>query len=363
MKRKINLALLFGGQSAEHAVSLESGKNVMDALDQNKYQTHLIAIDKNGVWRHINDPAVLRKTDVARPIDVAQAGARVFIVPTANGVQILNCDSREFICEVDCVFPILHGPYGEDGSMQGYLRLLGIPYVGVGVLGSAVGMDKDVAKRLLKEAGLPIGKYLSLQRHEQNTLNFSEIKKQLGLPFFLKPANMGSSVGVHKISDETQFAAALADAFSYDTKVLFEEFIDGREIECSVLGNHELRASVAGEILPQHDFYSYEAKYLDDNGATLKIPAELTAAQSENVRQMAMQVFKTFCCEGMGRVDFFMTKNNQLLVNEINTIPGFTKISMYPKMWSHSGIPYSDLIDQLIGLAFSRFQEEKALKR
>ena len=166
--KKINLALIFGGQSAEHAVSLESGKNVMDALDQNKYQTHLIAIDKSGAWRHIADPSVLRKTDVARPIDVSKVGARVFIVPTADGVQILNCETREFIASVDCVFPILHGPYGEDGSMQGYLRLLGIPYVGVGVLGSAVGMDKDVAKRLLRDAGLPIGKYLTIARHEQN---------------------------------------------------------------------------------------------------------------------------------------------------------------------------------------------------
>ncbi len=361
--KKINLALIFGGQSAEHAVSLESGKNVMDALDQNKYQTHLIAIDKGGAWRHIADASVLRKTDVARPIDVSKVGARVFIVPTADGVQILNCETREFIASVDCVFPILHGPYGEDGSMQGYLRLLGIPYVGVGVLGSAVGMDKDVAKRLLRDAGLPIGKYLALARHEQSSMDFAEIKKQLGLPFFLKPANMGSSVGVHKISDEAKFKSALADAFSYDTKVLFEEFIDGREIECSVLGNHEPQASVAGEILPQHDFYSYEAKYLDENGAKLKIPADLTPAQSENVRKMAIQVFKTFCCEGMGRVDFFMTKNNNLIVNEINTIPGFTKISMYPKMWGHSGIPYSDLIDKLIEFSFARFKEETGLKR
>ncbi len=361
--KKINLALIFGGQSAEHAVSLESGKNVMDALDQHKYQTHLIAIDKNGVWRHIAEPAVLRKTDVAKPIDAASVGARVFMVPSAKGVQILNCDTREFIADVDCVFPILHGPYGEDGSMQGYLRLLGIPYVGVGVLGSAVGMDKDVAKRLLRDAGLPIGKYLCLARHEQSQLSFAEIKTQLGLPFFLKPANMGSSVGVHKITDETKFKTALADAFSYDTKVLFEEFIDGREIECSVLGNHTPNASVPGEILPQHDFYSYEAKYLDENGAKLKIPADLTSAQAENVRKMAIQVFKTFCCEGMGRVDFFMTKNNHLIVNEINTIPGFTKISMYPKMWGQSGLGYSDLIDKLIELAFSRFKEEKDLKR
>ncbi len=361
--KKINLALIFGGQSAEHAVSLESGKNVMDALDQNKYQTHLIAIDKSGAWRHIADPSVLRKTDVAAPIDVERAGARVFLVPTNDGVQILNCDSREFVAHIDCVFPILHGPYGEDGSMQGYLRILGVPYVGVGVLGSAVGMDKDVAKRLLRDAGLPIGKFLCFEKHDQSSLNFAEIKRQLGLPFFLKPANMGSSVGVHKVSDESSFTKATADAFDYDTKVLFEEFIDGREIECSVLGNHEVSASEPGEILPQHDFYSYEAKYLDENGAKLKIPADLTRPQAENVRKMAMQVFKTFCCEGMGRVDFFMTKDNHLIVNEINTIPGFTKISMYPKMWANSGIAYSSLIDRLIDLAFARFKEEKSLKR
>ncbi len=361
--KKINLALIFGGQSAEHAVSLESGKNVMDALDQNKYQTHLIAIDKNGAWRHISDPAVLRKTDVAAPIDVDRAGARVFLVPTKDGVQILNCDTQQFVAKIDCVFPILHGPYGEDGSMQGYLRILGLPYVGVGVLGSAVGMDKDVAKRLLRDAGLPIGKFLCVERHEQTSLNFLDMKQKLGLPFFLKPANMGSSVGVHKITDEKTFKVGVTDAFSYDTKVLFEEFIDGREIECSVLGNHEVSASEPGEVLPQHDFYSYEAKYLDDNGAKLRIPADLTKPQAENVRKMAMQVFKTFCCEGMGRVDFFMTKDNHLIVNEINTIPGFTKISMYPKMWAHSGIAYSALIDRLIDLAFERFKEERSLKR
>jgi D-alanine-D-alanine ligase len=363
MTKKIRLVLFFGGQSMEHAVSLESAKNVADALDAAKYDVHLIGIDRKGVWRFIENRETLRKTDVARPIDLETSGPAVFMVPSSKGVEILELETNKRLGQVDVAFPILHGPYGEDGTIQGYFRTLGLPYVGSGVLGSAVGMDKDVAKRLFRDAGLPIGNFLCLERHAQSTYHFSHISSELGLPFFLKPVNMGSSVGVHKVSNETEFKAALADAFLYDVKVLVEEFIPGREIECSVIGNHEVKASTPGEVLPQHDFYSYEAKYLDENGAKIKIPADLTAEQKTVVKALAIKVYQTLCCEGLSRVDFFLHKDGRFLVNEVNTIPGFTKISMYPKMWSQDGLAYSDLIDRLIELAFERHREEKSLKR
>ena len=364
MSSKIRVALLFGGESAEHAVSLESGKNVADALDLNKYEVQLIGLDKKGVMRALPSIDVLRKTDVTRPIDLETVGTEVFIVPgPGKTAEVLELASGRRRGTLDVVFPILHGPYGEDGTMQGYLRLLGLPYVGPGVLGSAVGMDKDVTKRLLAQAGLPIPKFVALKRHETASHDFNQLKAALGLPFFLKPANMGSSVGVHKVSNEEGFKKAIKDAFQYDTKIMVEEFVEAREVECAVLGNKDFIASVPGEVMPQHEFYSYEAKYLDENGARLEIPAKLTDAQVSEVKAMAVKVFRTLECEGLSRVDFFLKKNGQLMVNEINTIPGFTKISMYPKMMGATGIGYSDLIDRLIQLAIERNKEERSLKK
>jgi D-alanine-D-alanine ligase len=362
---KLRLCLIFGGQSAEHAVSLESAKNVFEALDPKKYDVHLVGIDKSGAWRYFEDPGFLRKTDVARPIDLNDIKNQVFIVPgTQKGqAEIVGIKSAKTYGTIDMVFPILHGPYGEDGTMQGYLRSLGVPYAGCGVLGSAVGMDKDVAKRLCKEAGLPIGKFAVLKRHISTAKDFDRLKSELGLPFFLKPANMGSSVGVHKVDSAQKFESALKDAFQYDTKLLVEEFLPGREVECSVLGNEKPMSSTPGEIIPQHDFYSYDAKYLDDNGALLKIPADLTPAQAKEVKDLAIRVYETLCCDGMARVDFFLRKDGKLFVNEVNTIPGFTKISMYPKMWNNDGLGYSDLIDRLIELGASRFETEQGLSR
>ena len=362
---KLRLCLIFGGQSAEHAVSLESAKNVFEALDPNKYEVHLVGIDKSGAWKYFEDPAFLRKTDVSKPIDLNEIKNQVFIVPGEKRGQasIIGIRSPKNYGTVDMIFPITHGPYGEDGTMQGYLRTLGVPYVGCGILGSATGMDKDVAKRLFKEAGLPVGKFAVLKRHNSSAKDFDRLKAELGLPFFLKPANMGSSVGVHKVDSAQKFEAALKDAFQYDTKLLVEEFLPGREVECSVLGNEKPSASTPGEIVPQHDFYSYDAKYLDDNGALLKIPAELTPQQAQEVKTLAIKVYETLCCDGMSRVDFFLRKDGKLFVNEVNTIPGFTKISMYPKMWNQDGIGYADLIDRLIELASSRYATEQSLSR
>jgi D-alanine-D-alanine ligase len=261
---------------------------------------------------------------------------------------------------LDVVFPILHGPFGEDGTVQGLLKLANLPFVGAGVLGSAVGMDKDVMKRLLRDADVPIGKFLVFQRADK--INFALVKKTLGMPLFVKPANLGSSVGISKVAKPAEFAAAVKEAFRYDNKIIIEEFIKGREIECSVLGNDKPIASLPGEIVVNRDFYSYAAKYLDDQGARLEIPASLPKARIKEVRDLALRAYRALCCEGMARVDFFVQANGRVLVNEINTIPGFTKISMYPKMWEATGISYSKLIDRLIQLAIQRHGSEKRLR-
>jgi len=279
-------------------------------------------------------------------------------VPQSSG-KLTGLDSAGLDRSVDVVFPILHGPLGEDGAVQGLLKLANVPFVGAGVLGSAVGMDKDVMKRLLRDAGIPVPKFLVFGRGQKP--DYAAVTKALGSPVFVKPANLGSSVGISKAKDAAGFDKAVALAFRYDTKVIVEENIQAREIECAVLGNEAPKASIAGEIIPTHEFYSYEAKYLDEDGARLEIPAKLDAATLQRVQALAVHTFKVLACEGMGRVDFFLTPDGQLYVNEINTIPGFTKISMYPKLWEASGIGYTQLISRLIELAMERFQHEQTL--
>jgi D-alanine-D-alanine ligase len=251
---------------------------------------------------------------------------------------------------------------GEDGTIQGLLKLANVPFVGAGVLGSAVGMDKDVMKRLLRDAGLPIAKFLTFHGSDLRALRFATVKKTLGVPLFVKPANLGSSVGISKVTDKDHFRRAIVDAFRYDNKIVIEEFIQGREIECAVLGNEKPVASLPGEIIVRHDFYSYEAKYIDDKGARFEIPARLPKAVVKKIRALALQAYRVLDCEGMARVDFFLRAGGKVLVNEINTIPGFTKISMYPKMWHASGISYPRLIDRLIELALERSRKEKRLR-
>ncbi|HEX4697627.1 MAG TPA: D-alanine--D-alanine ligase [Candidatus Udaeobacter sp.] len=362
MARKIRVGVLFGGRSAEHEVSLQSAKNVIDAIDTNKYEVVLIGIDKKGRW-HLNEKSwfLLRATESELPM-LPETGENLALVPGKQDEQLVALSGEQRPGSLDVIFPILHGPFGEDGTVQGLLKLANIAFVGAGVLGSAIGMDKDVMKRLLRDAGIPIARFLIMNRYSSNEIGFDEARDQLGLPLFIKPANLGSSVGIHKVKDREEFERAVHDALSYDNKILIEECITGREIECSVLGNDNPIASVPGEILPRHEFYSYEAKYLDENGARLEIPAKLAAATSDRIRQMAVTTFSVLCCEGMARVDFFLRNDGEIVVNEINTIPGFTRISMYPKLWEATGISYSELIDKLIALAIERFQREKKLK-
>ena len=315
--KKMKIGVLFGGKSAEHEVSLQSAHNVIKALNKTKYTITPIKINKDGKFNFNN----LKNFDV--------------------------------------IFPVMHGPFGEDGSMQGLLKLASVPFVGPGVLGSAVGMDKDVTKRLLRDTGIPIGKFVTIRFGDK--INFNKVKKELGLPLFIKPANMGSSVGVSKVRNEKEFKKALNEAFKFDTKVIIEEFINGREIECALLGNDIPMASIPGEIIANQDFYSYGAKYIDE-GSVAEIPAKINKKTAERIQKLAIKTFQTLNCEGMSRVDFFLKKNGSVLVNEINTIPGFTSISMYPKLWEASGLSLPKLLDKLIELAIERFEKEQKLQ-
>jgi len=362
MQNKIKVAILCGGKSAEHEVSLQSARNIYEAINLDKYIPILIGIDKTGKWRIKEgklDGFILDYDDPKKiHLDVDNS-EEIVMIPQGRG-NIYSFVKKEIIEKVEVVFPILHGTFGEDGTVQGLLKLVDIPFVGADVLGSSVGMDKEIMKILLNAENVKIGKYLVLK--ENRLLSFSEIKEKLNLPFFIKPANLGSSVGVAKVYTEEDFKQSLDNAFLYDRKVLVEEFIKGREIECSVLGLDYPEASCAGEIVVYSDFYSYESKYIDAQGASLKIPAEISKEKQEEVKNIAIKTFEALCCEGLGRVDMFLKENGELVVNEINTMPGFTKNSMYPKLWQESGISYPDLIDKLIQIGITRSLKENKLK-
>jgi len=359
--KKLKIALVFGGKSVEHEVSLQSAKNVLDALDKNKYEVVLIGIDKEGAW-HLKDQSnfLLNSSD-PKLIKLNKGDNLIASDQKEQGLAILQSEQKRG--KIDAAFPILHGPYGEDGTIQGFFKLAGIPFVGPSVLGSSVSFDKDVTKRLLTEAGIPNTAFVTIRQGDK--VSFSKVKKVLGLPMIAKPANSGSSVGISKIKNEKEFNTAIKYAFKFDTKIIIEKFIgEKREIECAILGNTNPMASVCGEVITnkQHSFYSYEAKYIDEKGADLEIPAKLSKSVQSKIQKLAVKTFQVLECEGLSRVDFFLLKNGKILVNEINTIPGFTNISMYPSLWGKTGITYSKLIDRLIELAIERFEREQKLQ-
>ncbi len=359
-ERKIRVGIFFGGQSAEHEVSLQSAKNVLEAIDQEVYDPVLIGIDKKGGW-HIQDQQHQLEATSRSLITAGSDESALTLLPGKG--ELIDTKGKSSLEPIDVALPILHGPRGEDGTIQGFLELANIPYVGPGVLGSAVGMDKDVMKRLLRDAGIPITDFEVFKSSQKDTIKALEVFDTLGTPVFVKPANMGSSVGVKKAASAEELKIAIDEAFMYDTKVLIEAAVEGDEIECAVLGNEHPQASVVGRIIPREgDFYSYEAKYVDENGAILEIPAQIPSNLSEQAQTLAVKAFEVLACEGMARVDMFATKSGKILVNEINTIPGFTKISMYPKLWEASGISYSQLISKLISLALERHHRQSALK-
>lgn len=356
---KRRVGIVFGGKSAEHEVSLQSAKNIIEAIDKTKFEVSLLGIDKQGQW-HLNEASnfLLNASDPAR-IALNRSGRSVALIPGEAQGQLI--ESGQPLSQVDVIFPIVHGTLGEDGSLQGMLRMANLPFVGSGVLGSAVSMDKDFTKRLLRDAGLAVAPWISVTASQRPRLHVDEVIARFGLPLFIKPANQGSSVGVSKVNSADEFDAALDLAFSFDRKVLIEQAIKGREIECAVLGNEQPEASLCGEVVVHDAFYSYQTKYIDAHGAEVVVPAALSEANSEAIRRVAVQAFSALECSGMARVDVFLTADDQIIVNEVNTLPGFTNISMYPKLWQASGLSYTDLITRLIELALERHQQESAL--
>lgn len=360
-ERKIRVGIIFGGKSSEHEVSLLSAKTIYDAIDKNKYEPVLIGIDKSGEW-HIRDQTkFLIDADNPKTIRLHESDHSVSLVPKREGDTLVALKQDKPSFSLDVAFPIIHGTNGEDGTMQGLLKLAGIPFVGASVLGSAVGMDKDVMKRLLRDAGIPVGRFLTFYDFQKEMISFEEVVESLGLPLFIKPANNGSSIGISKVRNKDEFFQALDLSFSYDRKILIEEFIKGREIECSVIGNEHPIASLPGEVISKDEFNSWDAKYVDDCCSFI-IPVALRSEHIKQMQELSVKTYKALCCEGMARVDCFLTEEGKFIVNEINTIPGFTKLSVFPRLWEASGLSYTDLIDKLIDLAIERHQKESSLK-
>ncbi len=371
MSNKIRVGLIFGGKSGEHEVSLASARSVLKALDKDKYEAVLVGVTKEGRWLIGGNPLKQLMGTTSSPLLREQNG---------NGVSQANGSAKEMVARdaaalttenvlsssVDVVFPLIHGPYGEDGTVQGLFELADIPYVGAGVAASAVGMDKALMKSIFRAEGLPIADYVVVLRHEWEKAPeeiIHQIETALDYPCFVKPANLGSSVGVTEAHDWDELTQALTTAAQYDRKLMVERAIVGREVECSVLGNDQPIASTVGEIIPGHEFYDYDAKYADESGTQLLIPAALTPEQIRTIQEIAVRAFKAIDCSGMARVDFFIqAKDGRVILNEINTIPGFTNVSMYPKLWEASGLPYPRLIDRLIELALERHGDKKRNK-
>lgn len=359
---RLRVAVLFGGRSAEHEISCLSARSVIGALDPARYEVIPVGITKGGAWRLLPDgPPEAPGGGAPLPAVLPDAGSEVVLDPRP-GSRALRTEDGDGI-RVDVAFPVLHGPFGEDGTIQGLLEMVDLPYVGSGVLASAVGMDKAVQKALFRAAGLPVVEHLAVPERtwRQDPAAVRTRAAALGFPLFAKPAALGSSVGVTKVHGPGELAAAIEEALRYGRTALLERAVPAaREIECSVLGNDEPRASVPGEIVPRgHEFYSYEAKYLDEEGAELLVPAPLDDATSEEVRRLSVEAFRAVSGAGMARVDFLLGADEGLFVNEINTIPGFTRISMYPKLWEASGVPYPRLVDRLIELALERHETER----
>ncbi len=365
MTRKIRLGLLFGGRSAEHEVSLMSARSVMKAINKEKYEVTLIGVTKEGKWVAGEDPLkALSAGDVGRMSEAAllgEPGKRELLVLSDRQGADKRAVQLSTIIELDVLFPLLHGPYGEDGTVQGLLELADLPYVGSGVLGSAVAMDKALCKELLRAAGIPVVDWILVMRSEierDPEAAARRVEARFNYPMFTKPANLGSSVGVVKAHDHVELVEALQESARYDRRVLVERGVNAREIEVSVLGNDAPEASVVGEIVPGREFYDYEAKYLDENSQLL-IPAPIPPHTAERAREYAIRAFKAIDAAGLARVDYLLDKDSgELYLSEINTMPGFTQISMYPKLWEASGLSYGELIDRLVELALER-QAEK----
>lgn len=367
--KKLRIGLVFGGRSGEHDVSLASAQSVMAQLDKEKYEVVPIGITPEGSWLLGTEPTKLiearQYTQNAQQANDTSATTAVTLTGDPTIRRLIPVQSSERLSEngaLDVIFPVLHGTYGEDGALQGLLEMAGVAYVGCGVLGSALGMDKEKMKMVFQSVGLPVGPYLVYRRNEWERdpeRILDAIEQQIGYPNFVKPVNLGSSVGINKAHDRTELVHALNVAAEYDRKIIIERGINCRELECAVLGNDEPIASVVGEVVPGNEFYDYNAKYLDNTSQTI-IPADLPQTSAEEVRRQAVQAFLALDLSGLARVDFFLEKETgKVYINEVNTLPGFTQISMYPKLWEASGLPYSELLDRLIELAIERYEDKQ----
>ncbi len=363
MDKKIHVAILYGGKSTEHQISLLSAENIFKSLDKDKYQAVMIAIDQDGVWYYHGSEIKVNNPGNAHQIALEDLSCPCTLSVITNDHCLLERATGKTLAKIDVLFPVLHGGAGEDGSIQGLARLANLPCVGPDVLGSSMGMDKDIMKRLLRDANIGNANFVTLRKSVGDIPTYEEISQQLGPELFVKPANLGSSVGITFVKDEASYQKAIPFAFEFDDKVLIESRVIGREIEVAVLGNENPKASIVGEVVPKDGFYSYEGKYLSDDGALLMIPAELDEASSDRIRKFAVEVYIQLECFGLSRVDMFLQENGELFVNEINTIPGFTGISMYPTLWKETGIQNDDLVDQLINLAIERHQAFDSLKK
>ncbi|CRM41678.1 D-alanine--D-alanine ligase [Pseudomonas sp. 2822-15] len=359
---KVRVGIIFGGRSAEHEVSLQSARNIVDALDRSRFEPILIGIDKAGHW-HLNDTSnFLINQENPALIALNHSNRELAVVPGKANQQVVETSGQGLLEHIDVIFPIVHGTLGEDGCLQGLLRMADLPFVGSDVLGSAVCMDKDVSKRLLRDAGIAVTPFITLTRRNAARTSFETAVNKLGLPMFIKPANQGSSVGVSKVGNEAEYQAAVELALGFDEKVLVESAVQGREIECAVLGNDNPIASGCGEIVVSNGFYSYDSKYIDGQAAQVVVPADISVQASERIRHLAIEAFEVLGCAGLARVDVFLTDDGEVLINEINSLPGFTRISMYPKLWQAAGMSYSELVSRLIELALERHAGRKGLK-
>ena len=352
MSKKLSVAILYGGRSVEHEISIRSAKNIVAHIDQDSFDIVLLGITKNGSW-------YLNKT-----IDgEINSGLSVSLNLDASAPHLIEIESGRTI-KMDVVFPVLHGTDGEDGSIQGLFKSMNLPVVGSGVLGSAISMDKIVSKKILKECGIPVAAYLEFDKSQKDSITFEEIVDKVGLPFMIKSAALGSSVGISMIKSKADFSSALEESFRYGEKILMEQFIVGRELECAIMGNEQPRASIPGEIImiKDYDFYTYEAKYQDENAIEIQIPAEVDKSTTEKIRRLSVLAYQALRCEDFARVDLFLTEGGEVIINEINTIPGFTSASMFPMMWQNMGISYTELISELVNLCLKQFNTSKDLE-
>jgi len=353
MSSKTSVAILYGGRSVEHEISIRSAVNVHQYINHEKYHTVLVGIDKLGKWHLMNEVTgnFSNGTPLALSLD-------------ASDPAFINEQTQAHI-KVDIVFPVLHGTDGEDGSIQGLLKAMNIPFAGSGVLGSAVSMDKLVSKNLLYQAGIPVSKFLTIHKNDSEALTFEDAESRLGLPFIVKPVNLGSSVGITKVNNKGDFDRAIITGFTYDYALLIEEYISGRELECAVLGNQDAKASIPGEIIisDRYEFYSYEAKYEDASAVTIKIPAEVDIDLIATIQSLCVKAYYALQCEDYARVDLFLSNDGNVYINELNTIPGFTDISMFPSLWAQHDISYPNLIDQIIDLAMEGHLDTAGMER